>query len=327
MENYKPPFSITNEMLSRIGSISEKLGKISAYRSLETKPQLRRNNRIKSVHSSLKIEANSLPEGSVRAILNNQTVIGPEKEIQEVKNAFSAYDKIDFVDPYSVYDMKKLHGIMTYLTVEESGVFRKGNEGVFDGYRCIFMAPPPDMVNTLMEDLFAWMKSNKDSIHPLVLSCVFHYEFVFIHPFSDGNGRMARLWQTVLLSHWNPIFKYIPIESQIEKFQSGYYDAIETCNSNGSSTVFIEFMLARIDEILDSLLMQSESGITEYVRKLLAVMEYDIPYTTSDLLKLLNLKSREALRRNYISPAISENLIEMTIPEKPTSRNQRYIKK
>ena len=195
MEHYEPPFSITNQMLSCVSEISEKLGMIVAYRSLDTKPQLRRNNRIRSVHSSLKIESSSLSEGMVRAVLNNQTVIGPEKEIQEVKNAFAAYDRIGAVDPYSLKALKELHGIMTYLTVDESGKFRRGAEGVFDGDRCIFMAPPPEMVSPLMEQLFSWMKQNAKSVHPLILSCVFHYEFVFIHPFSDGNGRMARLWQ------------------------------------------------------------------------------------------------------------------------------------
>ncbi len=329
MNHYEPPFTITNRILSLVTDISEKLGKVAAYRSLEAKPQLRRNNRIKSVHSSLKIEANSLSESMVRAVLNNQTVIGPEKEIQEVKNAFAAYDCIETADPYSIKDLKKLHGIMTQLTVEESGVFRRGAEGVFDGDRCIFMAPPPEMVDSLMKELFAWMKENAGTIHPLILSCVFHYEFVFIHPFSDGNGRMARLWQTILLTKWNPVFQYIPLESQIERFQEGYYQAIETCNSQGNSTEFIEFMLARIGEILDEVLKQrlADGGLTEYVKKLLSVMEYDTAYSASALLNLLGLRSKENLRHNYLDPAIDAGLIEMTIPEKPTSRNQKYRKR
>lgn len=329
LERYEPPFEITNQMLVSVSAISEKLGMIVAYRSLDTKPQLRRNNRIRSVHSSLKIESSSLSEGMVRAVLNNQTVIGPEKEIQEVKNAFAAYDKIDAVDPYSLKDLKEIHGIMTYLTVEESGVFRRGAEGVFDGERCIFMAPPPEMVHPLMENLFSWMKQNAETVHPLILSCVFHYEFVFIHPFSDGNGRMARLWQNVLLTRWNPVFQYIPLESQIEKFQDGYYSAIAACNARGSSTEFIEFMLARINEILDEVLKQSgmDAGNSEYVSRLLAAMEYDTAYSASALLERLHLKSKETLRHNYLDPAIEAGLVEMTIPDKPTSRNQRYLKK
>ena len=329
MEHYQPPFSITNQMLSCVSEISEKLGMIAAYRSLDTKPQLRRNNLIRSVHSSLKIESSSLSEGTVRAVLNNQTVIGPEKEIQEVKNAFAAYDRIGTVDPYSLKALKELHGIMTYLTVDESGVFRRGAEGVFDGDRCIFMAPPPEMVSPLMEQLFSWMKQNSETVHPLILSCVFHYEFVFIHPFSDGNGRMARLWQTILLTEWNPVFQYIPLESQIEKFQNGYYAAISACNANGNSTQFIEFMLARINEVLDEVLKQShaDAGYSDHVGRLLAAMEYDTEYSASALLERLGLKSKETLRHNYLDPAIEAELVEMTIPAKPTSRNQRYRKK
>ena len=329
MDIYVPPFTITNPMLSLVSDISEKLGRLSAYRSLETKPQLRRNNRIRSIHSSLKIESGSLTEGMVRAVLNNRSVIGPEKEIQEVKNAFAAYDRIGTVDPYSLKDLKELHGVMTYLTVEESGCFRRGAEGVFDGDRCIFVAPPPEMVGPLMEQLFAWMKQNAETLHPLILSCVFHNEFVFIHPFSDGNGRMARLWQTILLTGWNPIFQYIPLESQIEKFQSGYYDAIASCNTKGNSTEFIEFLLARISEALDEVLRQSseDAGNSGYIARLLGVMEYDTEYPASALLEQLGLRSKETLRHNYLDPAIEAGLVEMTIPGKPTSRNQRYRKK
>lgn len=329
MDYYEPPFDITNRMLSQISDISEKLGMIAAYRSLDTKPQLRRNNRIKSVHSSLRIESSSLSEGIVRSVLNNRAVIGPEKEIQEVKNAFAAYDYIGKVDPYSIDALKELHGVMTYLTVDESGVFRRGAEGVFDGDRCIFMAPPPDMVEPLMLQLFNWMKENAGTIHPLILSCVFHYEFVFIHPFSDGNGRMARLWQTILLTEWNPIFQYIPLESQIETFQDGYYNAIARCNANGNSNDFIEFMLDRIYEVLDEVLKQSGeySGTSKYVSRLLSAMEYDTEYSANELLALLGLKSKETLRHNYIDPAIESGFIDMTLPDKPTSRNQRYRKR
>lgn len=329
MDRYEPPFEITNEILTLVSDISEKLGRIAAYRSLDTKPQLRRNNRIKSVHASLKIESSSLSEGMVRAVLNERTVIGPEKEIREVKNAFAAYDRIGTVDPYSLSDLKELHGIMTYLTVEESGTFRRGAEGVFDGDRCIFMAPPPEMVAPLMEQLFSWMKKNAKTVHPLILSCVFHYEFVFIHPFSDGNGRMARLWQTILLNEWNSVFQYIPLESQIEKFQDGYYEAISVCNAKGQSTVFIAFMLSRIREVLDEVLMQSstDGGYSEYVERLLSVMEYDTAYSAAALMKAMGLRSRDALRRSYIAPAMEAGLIEMTEPEKPSSRNQRYRKR
>ena len=326
MERYEPPFEITNRMLNCVSSISEKLGRIETRRTLERQPHLRRNNRIQSVHSSLKIEANSLSLDSVRDVLNAREVIGPAKEIQEVKNAFAGYDQIDAVDPYSLDDLLRLHGVMTRLTVEESGVFRSGAEGVYRGGVCIHIAPPPEMVPLLMRQLFDWIAARRGEIHPLILSSVFHYEFVFIHPFRDGNGRMARLWQTALLSRWNPLFEYIPIESQIERFQDGYYDAIAVSTSEGSATVFVEFMLDRIDEVLDRVIAQEHGGQTEQVKRLLAAMEYDTPYTAEALMRLLGLKSRDALRNNYLNPAIEEGLIQMTVPDKPTSRNQRYIK-
>ena len=327
MERYEPPFEITNRMLNRVSSISEKQGRIETWRTLERQPRLRRNNRIQSVHSSLKIEANSLSLDSVRDVLNDREVIGPAKEIQEVKNAFAAYDQIDAVDPYSLDDLLRLHSVMTRLTVEESGVFRSGAEGVYRGGVCIHIAPPPEMVPPLMRQLFDWIAARRGEIHPLILSSVFHYEFVFIHPFRDGNGRMARLWQTALLSRWNPLFEYIPIESQIERFQDGYYDAIAVSTSEGSTTAFVEFMLDRIDEVLDRVIAQERGGgQTEQVKRLLAAMEYDTPYTATALMRLLGLKSRDALRNNYLNPAIEEGLIQMTVPDKPTSRNQRYIK-
>ena len=218
---------------------------------------------------------------------------------------------------------------MTNYLIEESGIFRSGEEGVFNGDECIFMAPPARLVPQLMEDLFNWMKEAEHSVHPLILSSVFHYEFVFIHPFSDGNGRMARLWHTAILSKWKPIFEYIPIESQIEKFQEEYYDTIAKCHVDGASTIFIEFMLSQIDKILDDISTQfSEENehLSESVKSLLDIMEYDIPYTSTALMEKLGLKSKEGFRRNYLRPAIDLNLIHMTIPDKPNSRNQRYVK-
>lgn len=329
MGEYKPPFTITNEILAYVSSISEKIGHISAITNLESKPHLRKNNKIKSIHSSLKIEANSLSLGQVRDVINGKVVLGEQKEIQEVKNAYAAYEKFYEIEPYSIKSLKRFHGIMTKYVVEESGDFRRGEEGVFNGNECIFMAPPARFVPQLMDDLFRWMKQEKNSVHPLIMSSVFHYEFVFIHPFADGNGRMARLWHTAMLAMWKPIFEYIPIESQIEKFQNEYYNAIAKCHVEGDSTVFIEFMLSQIDKILDDIsaqISEDNEQLSEYLKKLLEVMEYDVPYTSNALMDKLGLKSKEGFRRNYLRPAIDMNLIRMTIPDKPKSRNQRYVK-
>lgn len=277
----------------------------------------------------MKIEANSLTLGQVRDVINGKAVLGEQKEIQEVKNAYTAYEHLVEINPYDIRHLKKFHGIMTKYLVEESGEFRSGEEGVFNGDQCIFMAPPARFVPQLMNDLFAWMKEARKDVHPLILSSVFHYEFVFIHPFADGNGRMARLWHTAILSKWKPVFEYIPIESRIEKFQDEYYDAIAQCHVAGESTIFVEFMLSQIDKILDDISIQI-NGENEYlpetVQKLLEVMEYEIPYTGNALMEKLGLKAKEGFRRNYLHPAIEMNLIRMTIPDKPNSRNQRYVR-
>jgi len=329
MGDYKPPFTITNEILAYVSSISEKVGRISAISNLESKPHLRRNNRIKSIHSSLKIEANSLSLGQVRDVINGKMVLGEQKEIQEVKNAYAAYERFSEIQPFSIKSIKLFHGIMTKYVVEESGDFRRDEEGVFNGDECIFMAPPAQFVPQLMDDLFTWMKDEKNNVHPLIMSSIFHYELVFIHPFSDGNGRMARLWHTAMLAKWKPVFEYIPIESQIEKFQNEYYEAIARCHVEGESTLFIEFMLSQIDKILDEVSAQvneDSEQLSEYLKRLLEVMEYDVPYTSSTLMEKLGLKSKEGFRRNYLRPAIDMNLIRMTIPDKPNSKNQRYVR-
>ncbi len=330
LDKYNPPFEITNQMLTLVSSISEKIGRIGVTSSLEAKPHLRKNNRIKSIHSSLRIEANSLTLGQVRDVINGRSVLGEQREIQEVKNAYEAYGKLPELNPFSIESLKEMHGIMTRYLVNESGAFRLGEEGVFNGEQCIFMAPPARLVPELMDNLFDWLNRSRDAVHPLIMASIFHYEFVFIHPFSDGNGRMARLWHTALLAKWNPVFEYIPIESQIEKFQNEYYDAIAKCHSEGNSNIFITFMLEQIDRILNEITEQISlvgENISEYVKRLLDVMEFDVPYTITSLMDLLGLKSRETIRRHYIHPALELNLIQMTLPDKPQSRNQRYIKR
>ena len=328
MNNYVPPYTITPIMLDRISSIMKKIGKLDNYKDLNRMPILRRNNRIKSIHSSLAIEANSLSFKQVKDIIDGKVVVGPKKEIQEVQNAYNAYLKIKDVDPYSIADLKKMHGLMTYLTVSDAGNFRKGGEGVFDeNGNCIFICPPADQVNLLVKQLFDWVKAKKNEVHPLILSSIFHYEFVFIHPFSDGNGRTARLWQNVILSNWEELFEYVPIESEIKKYQEDYYKVIQNCNINGQSTEFIEFMLKMINEVLDGLvegINNQVNHISNYVKKLLKVMKPGINYTTLELMKLLNMKSRMAFQKNYLNPAIENGVVKMVFPNTPTSKNQAY---
>jgi len=326
---YRPPFSITSEMIQRSLSIAAKAERFSSYQSLRRMPTLRRNNRIESLHSSLAIEANSLSLGQVRDVIDGKTVIGPKKEIQEVKNAYDAYSRIDRFDPYDENDLLEAHGILTRFLETESGVYRAHGEGVRDEIgNVIHIAPSERMVPTLMKQLFAWLREDEET--PLLIkSCVFHYEFVFIHPFGDGNGRTARLWQTALLAKWNPLFAYIPIESRIYACQSDYYAAIAASNHAGDSTAFIEFMLKMIDEALDETLVgagQEAKSISEQVSRLLDVLEPDIPLSANEIMKRLGVKSKETLRASYLNPAIENGLVKMTLPDKPKSKNQKYYK-
>lgn len=325
---YKPPFSISNYMLSKTISITEKIGQITTFNSLKRMPTLRRNNKIRSIHSSLVIEANSLSLNQVRDVIAGKPVIGPQKEIQEVKNAYKAYNMINEFDGYRESDLLKAHSILTCLIENDAGKYRNHGEGVFDGEKGIFVAPPENLVPSLMQDLFDWLKNDSDT-HILIKSCVFHYEFVFIHPFSDGNGRTVRLWQNVLLTKWNPLFEYIPIESQIQKYQTEYYETIARCHQEGNSSAFVEFMLKMIDEVLDEVIAgvkQESENISEQVNRLLDVMEPDIPLSANEIMERLGIKSKETLRNSYLNPALENGLIRMTLPDKRKSKNQRYFK-
>lgn len=325
MAGYQPPFSITPEMLNLVSVISEKVGMFKSVNDMDSKPHLRRLNRIRSIHSSLHIEANSLSLDQVRDVIDGKLVMGDRKEIQEVKNAFAAYARLPEIDPYSLDDLCSCHGVMTAGLIREAGVFRSGEEGVFDGERCIFVAPPAKRVPQLMADLFAWMGEIRQQLHPLILSAVFHYEFVFIHPFADGNGRMARLWHTALLAAWQPFFAMLPLESQIERFQEDYYQAIARYHKEGRSDAFILFMLERIDEILQEALVQDrDEEWPPRVCQLLDVMQVGRAYTAVALMDALGLRSRDSFRKNYLRPAMALGLVEMTIPDKPRSSDQRY---
>ena len=325
MDSY-PPYRITDEILTLVAAIAQKTQQAADTRLLANKPHLRRNNRIQSIHSSLAIEANSLSLDQVHDVIDGRAVLGPPKEIQEVKNAYDAYEQLPIVNPYHIKDLLRFHGIMMKGLVLDAGSFRLGEEGVFSNGKCIFMAPPARLVQELMQNLFDWLGKARDSVHPLLLSSVFHYEFVFIHPFSDGNGRIARLWQTSLLMGWDEIFQYLPIENQIHRFQDEYYQAISDSHVAGESTAFVTFMLKMIDKVLSEHMVTADSNPNPYVKRLISVMEYGTAYTAQELLGLLGLKSRLGLRKNYLNPALEQKLISMTEPDKPTSKRQRYRK-
>ncbi len=238
------------------------------------------------------IENNQLSLFQVENVINGKMVLGEQKDIQEVKNAYKAYEEIDRVNPYSVEDLKKIQGTLTFLIEDDSGKFRNHGEAVYDGDVQIFMAPPHSMVPTLMDNLFNWMNEVKKDVNPLILSSIFHYEFLFIHPFSDGNGRTARLWQTVILSHWEKAFKFLPIESMIKKNQDDYYKVIDYCNKAGNSTEFIEFMLKIIDKAVDDMIESqktTQENLTDTQMKILELMKENQYITRNELAEKIGI--------------------------------------
>lgn len=324
---YKPPYNITSKMIDYVSTIMKLVGQLSSGSGLDNKPKLRRTNKINSIYSSLAIENNKLTKEQVKDIINGKLVIGAKRDIVEVKNAIKCYDDILKINPYKIDDLLKYHGIMMEGLIDDAGKLRISQEGVFDGDKVIFIAPAAVRVPELISHLFDYL--NKDNENILVKSCVFHYEFEFIHPFSDGNGRMGRLFQTCLLASKEEIFAYLPIESIIKERQQEYYDVIASCNRVGNSNIFIEFMLDAILETINRTLSSSKedaTGLSIQMKRLLSIMEDDTPYTTRELMELLNIISRASFKKNYLDPVLELGLAVMTVPDTPKSRNQRYVK-
>lgn len=326
-DKYIPPYEITDEMLELVSEIMENLGKLSGVNELEKLPRLRRVSRIKSIHSSLAIENNTLSIEQVTDVINGKRVLAPQKDIEEVHNAFNAYEKLSEINPYSIDDLLKIHGIMMNGLVKEAGMLRSGQVGVYnqDG-KVVHLAPPADFVPQQLGQLFDWVKNSNANM--LIKSSVFHYEFEFIHPFNDGNGRTGRLWQTALLASWKPIFAWIPIESIIKDNQEDYYNAITLSTSQGKSNIFIEFMLDVINKAIKDIITDTRNHynhINNQITELMKVIE-SYPQSATELMEKLNLKSRLGFRKNYLQPALDAGLIGMTEPDKPTSKNQKYFK-
>ena len=262
MKNKQPPFQITNKIIDEVAEISEMTGRLSAHDHLPSNPNLRRTNRIRTIHGSLAIEQNTLSLEQVTAVLNGKHVLAPPKDIAEVKNAYEIYERLDELDPYSADDLLTAHGIMTRGLVEESGMFRTRPVGVVDQEgHVLHFGTLPQYVPDLVMELLDWAKHS--DLHILIRSCVFHYELELIHPFADGNGRVGRLWHTLLLSKWNPVFAWLPVESIIHDHQQEYYAAINTSNDAGESTAFIEFMLSAIKASLIDAIHTSDAMSNE----------------------------------------------------------------
>ena len=257
--SYEPPFKITSQIIDLISQISEAVGEINSLENSPRHLELRKENRIKTIHSSLAIENNSLSLEQITAIIEGKRVLGSPNEIQEVKNALQAYELLLTLNPYEEKDLLKAHKLMMADLVERNGKYRKDGVGIFDGNQVVHLAPTADRVPFLMSDLFEWLKNS--DVHPLIKSCVFHYEFEFIHPFQDGNGRMGRLWQTVILKEWKSVFAWLPIETLIKENQVEYYNALNSSDSDANSTNFTVFMLQTILRTIKEII-ETEKKIT-----------------------------------------------------------------
>lgn len=333
MSDYKPPFHMTDKMTSLIAEISEQVGRITVLQEGTISPHLRRENRIRTIHSSLAIEHNSLSLEQVTAILDGKRVLGNPNEIKEVQNAYEAYELMLRLNPASVDDLLKAHKLMMNGLVSENGRFRSGGVGVFDGEVLIHMAPPAEFVPEHIQNLFAWYQ--KSELHPLIKSAIFHYEFEFIHPFADGNGRMGRMWHSLLLGKWKEMFLWLPIEELIQSRQKEYYDALGAADKQAGSAGFVELILEIIRDSLTEITVvgrstdQDSDQVTDQdktpIERILSALG-DETLSATDLMERLGLSHRPTFRKNYLNPALEQKLIERTIPNKPNSKNQKYRK-
>ena len=333
MSGYEPPFHMTNHIIDLLMQISEQLGRITVLQPQSITPHLRKENRIRTIHSSLAIEHNSLTKEQVAAIINRKRVLGNPNEIKEVQNAYQAYEMMLNLNPYSVDDLLNAHRLMMQDLIKENGKFRSGAVGVYEGERVIHVAPPAKFVSGQIKDLIVWYQHS--DLQPLVKSSIFHYEFEFIHPFADGNGRMGRLWHTILLGQWKELFYWLPIEDLIRKRQNDYYDALGKADKDGDSNEFVQMMLQVIkDTLVDYEDETDQVGDQETdqviinnsnVIKLLDILSENT-MSAKELMDELGLSHRPTFRNNYLNPALELGVIERTIPDKPNSRNQRYRK-
>lgn len=297
---YKPPFTVSPKAINLIANISSQIERYAIKMEQGDTLRLRRANRIKTIHSSLAIEGNTLSEGEVKAVLEGKTVVAPIKEIQEVRNAIKTYELYPQLDPFSLQDLLLAHGTMMAGLVDEAGMFRKGGVGVFDGDKPVHIAPQADRVRDLMNDLFVWLENADD--HLLIKSCVFHYEFEFIHPFADGNGRIGRLWQSLILGRLNPVFEHLPVENMVYSNQQAYYNAINKSSYLADSGPFIDFML---EEILNALIdhqgksnadIADEKGLNYQQERVLGYLRADRHMTAAKIAKDLDMSARQVER-------------------------------
>ena len=322
MKSYQPPYKITSEILSLVAQICEAIASTNLV-EIQNSPQLRKQNRIKTIAGTLAIEGNTLGLDQVSAILDGKPVRGSQREIAEVRGAIKAYEGLAQYQAYSMDDLLNAHKKMTEEILPDAGRFRRGSVGVHKDDKVIHVAPQANRVKLLMKALLHWLRQTED--HPLIRSCVFHYEFEFIHPFSDGNGRMGRLWQTLILGQWRDVFYSLPIENAIKNNQQDYYDALAVADNKAESSDFVEFMLT---VILASIMTTDPAGDPDAdpVKKLLSVMGGGY-LSSAQIMAKVGLSHKPTFRKNYLLPALEQGLISMSHPNTPNSPKQKYIRK
>ncbi len=297
-ENYQPPFTMTEEITNLIIEIGEYVGVITTYDAIRPNPVLRKENRIKTIFSSLAIEKNTLTLEQVTDVINGKRILGPPQDIREVKNAYEAYERVSELEPYSVKNLLLAHKIMMEGLVKEAGSFRSGNVGVYAGTKPVHAGTPAKYVPDLMKQLFTWLKQSK--YHPLVKSCIFHYEFEFIHPFTDGNGRIGRLWQSLILQKWNKVFAWIPVETLVHENQNEYYKVLQQADNAGDSTQFVEFMLGMIRDAL------KEIGETNHEANVTINVGVNVVTNEEKIITLLRQDGSMSANKLSISVGITE---------------------
>ncbi len=312
----KPPYEITAEILKYITSISEKIGEVNAKYLIKTNPTLRKQNQIKTIHSSLSIEGNTLTEEQITAILENKRVVGPEKDILEVLNALEVYKNINKLKPEREKDFLKAHKLLLQKLIKEPGKYRNQSVGIVKGSKVEHIPPPHENVPYLMKNLFEYLKDKNELT--LIKSCVFHYEMEFIHPFLDGNGRMGRLWQTLILLQDYPIFEFLPFETLISKNQNDYYNALSLSDKEGKSTKFIEYMLKIIERSLEELLQNSTKKLTDKDRILIFLENCTSDFTRKDYMNYFKDISSATASRD-LKNAVESGLISKLGDKKTTT--------
>ena len=318
---YQPPCAITPAIERLLGKTCEMVGRLSVPAQGDDL-RLRRINRIRTIQGSLAIEGNTLSEEQFTAIMEGKQVVAPPREIQEARNAIEVYDRLEQWEPYRETDLLAAHEIMMQGLMDSPGRYRTGGVGVMGRKEIIHVAPPAGRVPILMRDLFDWLRRSER--HPLVASSIFHYEFEFIHPFADGNGRMGRLWQTLILARWNPIFSITPVESMVHARQQEYYEAIGTSTRVSDAAPFVEFMLEAILEVITNIASdQVADQATDQVKRLLRFMD-EAFMSAAEMMAGLSLSHRPTFRKNYLHPSLEFGFLEMEHPESPQHPRQRY---